>query len=148
MTYCFPFHAPQILPLHSRHEPVAADLVGNVIERDQKVLGHELHRDRGFHADEGWRTARRQVGHELHVDAVPGDRLDLELQAWRIFLRPLVHCGHRNAAIGSRFAPYPHRAGLARLGDRRMACESSEGRGGSTTQELSPPDHCVVISPY
>ena len=56
--------------------------------------------------------ARGEVGHQLHVDRVPGQRLELELQAGRELLRPFVHRVHRNAAVRPRLAPYPHRAGL------------------------------------
>jgi hypothetical protein len=135
-----------VVPLHGTHQAVAADLVGDVVERHQQLFSHQLHGDRRFHADQRWWSARCQIGHQLDVDAVPWDRLNLEFQPGRVLLRPLVHRGHRDPTVRSRLAPHAHGAGFARLRAGGCARECGQSRCRSAGQELSSLDH-VCVSP-
>ena len=98
-----------VFPLHAVDETALADLVDQVVDRQQQAFGHQLHGDRRLDADQRRRPAGGEVGHQLDVDAVPRDRLDLELEARRVLLRPLVHGRDRDAAVGAGLAPYAHR---------------------------------------
>ncbi|MDF2767142.1 MAG: hypothetical protein K0S81_4138 [Rhodospirillales bacterium] len=114
--------SPEV-PLEPRYQAVSSDLVGDVVERHEELLGHQLHGQRRLDADERWRSARGEIRHQLHVDPVPRNGLDLKLQARRVFLSPLVHSGDRYAPVWARLSPNSHGSALRRLGEGR----SSEG---------------------
>ena len=128
MTYCLPFQAPQyshLTPSTRRLRPILSTRSST---GSQQALGHQLHGDRRLHADQRRRPPRGEIGHQLHVDAVPRNRFDLELEAGRVLLRPLVHGGDRDAAVGSGLAPHAHGAGLGAL--RECAAGAGEPRRG------------------
>ena len=122
------------------HPRRGVDALRHVVNRLQQALRHELEGDRVLDRDQCRRAARREIGHQLDVDAVPRNRLDLEFQAGRVLLRPFVHALDENPGIGTRLAPYARDALRLRDRRRRKSGRSRRRQRRGSREEPAPAD--------
>ena len=136
--------APKV-PLDAGHQAIPADLVRDVVQRHEEFLRHQLHGEGRLDADERRRPARGEVRHQLHVHAVPGNGLDLELQCGRVFLSPLVHGSYGDPAVRARLPPNPHGPALACLGEGPASERTEEPRRGGSGKDFPASDRHVFL---
>ena len=116
-----------VFPFHAVDEAARPILSTRSSTGSKHSLGHQLHGNRRFDADQRRRPARGEIRHQLDVDAVPRNRLDLEFEAGRVLLRPFVHRRDSDAAIGSGLAPDARRARLSRFVRNALAVLNNDG---------------------